>query len=259
MADSSPDHTPARTGPAAAASCGTGLGLTVEDVAEKLMCSTAKISRMETGARRPVLRDVRDLCALYNVDESSTAELLKLTREAREQGWWTQYEDLDLSPYIGLEQVASSITAYCMFYVHGLVQTDDYAREIVKAIAPKMEPAILQQRVDARRRRQELLEQPSPPDYRLLIDEAVLRRPVGSRALMADQIGKLLELSAAGKVRIQLIPFEAGPIRRRHQLHATGVYRARAATRRIRRGSGGQSIPRAAGRRGAVPRVHRER
>jgi transcriptional regulator with XRE-family HTH domain len=187
-----------------------GLGLTVEDVADKLMCSTAKISRMETGARRPVLRDVRDLCALYNVDESSTAELLKLTREAREQGWWTQYEDLNLSPYIGLEQVASSITAYCMFYLHGLVQTDDYAREIVKAIAPKMDPAILQQRVEARRRRQELLEQPSPPNYRLLIDEAVLRRPVGSPALMTAQIAKLLELSAAGKVRIQLIPFEAG-------------------------------------------------
>jgi transcriptional regulator with XRE-family HTH domain len=187
-----------------------GLGLTVEDVAEKLMCSTAKISRMETGARRPVLRDVRDLCALYNVDESATAELLKLTREAREQGWWTQYEDLNLSPYIGLEQDASSITAYCMFYLHGLVQTDDYAREIVKAIAPKMETAILQQRVEARRRRQELLDQPSPPNYRLLIDEAVLRRPVGSPALMAAQIAKLLDLSTAGKVRIQLIPFEAG-------------------------------------------------
>jgi len=188
----------------------TGLGLTVEDVAEKLMCSTAKVSRMETGARRPVPRDVRDLCALYNLDESAAAELMKLTREAREQGWWTQYEDLNLYPYIGLEQDASSITAYSVLYLHGLVQTEDYARAIIKAIAPKIAPAILQQRVDARLRRQELLEQGSPPNYRLLLDEAALCRPIGGPVVMAAQIAKLLELSAAGKVRVQLIPFAVG-------------------------------------------------
>ncbi len=91
---------------------------------------------METGARRPVLRDVRDLCALYQVDESGTAELMKLTRESREQGWWTRYEDLNLNPYIGLEQEASSITAYSMHYVHSLAQTEDYARAIIQAVAP---------------------------------------------------------------------------------------------------------------------------
>ena len=188
----------------------TGLGLTVEDVAEKLMCSAAKVSRMETGARRPVLRDVRDLCALYNLDESVTAELMRLTREAREQGWWTQYEDLNLSPYIGLEQDASSITAYSMYYMHALVQTEDYARTIIKAIAPKIDPAIHQQRVKARLRRQEMLQQANPPNYRLLIDEAALYRPVGSGALMAAQIGKILEFSAAGKVRAQIVPFSIG-------------------------------------------------
>jgi transcriptional regulator with XRE-family HTH domain len=187
-----------------------GLGLTVEDVAEKLMCSTAKISRMETGARRPALRDVRDLCALYNVDESVAAELMTLTREAREQGWWTQYEDLNLSPYIGLEQDASSITAYSMYYMHALVQTKDYAHAVIEAIAPKMDPVIQQQRVEARLRRQELLEQGNPPGYRLLLDEAALHRPVGSRTLMAAQIGKILELSAAGKVRAQIVPFSVG-------------------------------------------------
>jgi transcriptional regulator with XRE-family HTH domain len=187
-----------------------GLGLTVEDVADKLLCSTAKISRMETGARRPSLRDVRDLCGLYNVDESVAAELMKLTREAREQGWWMQYEDLKLSPYIGLEQNASSITAYSVLYLHGLVQTEEYARAIIKAIAPKIDPAILQQRVEARLRRQELLDQASLPNYRLLLDEAALRRPVGGPALMAAQIAKILEVSAAGRVRMQLIPFAAG-------------------------------------------------
>lgn len=185
-------------------------GLTVEDVADKLMCSTAKISRMETAARRPALRDVRDLCALYNVDESGAAELMKLTREAREQGWWMQYEDLNLYPYIGLEQDASSITALSVLYLHGLVQTEDYARTIFKATAPKIESAILQQRVVAQLRRQEVLELASPPNYRLLLDEAALRRLVGGPAVMAAQITKLLELSHAGKVRLQLIPYTVG-------------------------------------------------
>jgi transcriptional regulator with XRE-family HTH domain len=188
----------------------TGLGLTVEDVAEKLLCSTAKVSRMETGARRPVPRDVRDLCALYGVEGPAAAELMTLTRQAREQGWWTQYEDLNLSPYIGLEQDATAITAYSMYYMHALVQTEDYARAIIKSIAPKMDPAILQQRAEARLRRQDRFEQSNPPNYRLLLDEAALRRPVGGPALMAAQIEKILELSAAEKVRAQIVPFSVG-------------------------------------------------
>src|SRR5690348_9682853 len=68
--------------------------MTVEEVAENLLCSATKISRLETGARRPNPRDVRDLCRLYNLDESTTAELMGLARGAREHGWWTEYEDL---------------------------------------------------------------------------------------------------------------------------------------------------------------------
>ena len=86
--------------------------LTVEEVADKLLCSATKISRLETGTRRPSLRDVRDLCALYEVDESTAAEFMDLARGAREQVWWTQYEDLKLDPYLGLEQVATAITSY---------------------------------------------------------------------------------------------------------------------------------------------------
>ena len=81
----------------------TERGLTVEDVAEKLLCSATKISRMETGARRPSLRDVRDLCGIYGVDEPDLGRTDGSPREAREQGWWSQYDDLKLDPYIGLE------------------------------------------------------------------------------------------------------------------------------------------------------------
>jgi transcriptional regulator with XRE-family HTH domain len=188
----------------------TGLGLTVDDVAEKLMCSAAKVSRMETGARRPIPRDVRELCALYGVDEATAAELMKLTRQAREQGWWTQYEDLGLYPYIGLEQEASAITHYSMYYVPALLQTEDYARAIIKAVLPGIAPDVHEQRVEARLRRQQRLEGDNPLRYRVLLDEAALRRPVGGHPLMAAQLARILKLVEASKVTVQVIPFEAG-------------------------------------------------
>jgi transcriptional regulator with XRE-family HTH domain len=188
----------------------TDLGLTVDEVAEKLLCSAAKVSRLETGARRPVLRDIRDLCSLYSIDEATAAELMKLTRQAREQGWWTQYEDLNLYPYIGLEQEATSITHYSMYYVPALLQTEDYAREIIKAVLPRLDPDVHLQRVQARLRRQQRLDGENPPRYRVLLDEAVLRRPVGGKSVMAVQLAKILNLARGGKVTVQVIPFDAG-------------------------------------------------
>lgn len=185
-------------------------GLTVEDVAEKLLCSATKVSRLETGARRPSLRDVRDLCALYGVDEPASAALMNLARGAREPGWWTHYEDLQLDPLIGLEQEAKAITCYSMYYIPALLQTADYASAIIKAIVPKIDQAILQQRVEARLRRQQLLDGPNRPRYRVLLDEAVLHRPVGGAALMAGQLGNILEYVRHEKVTVQVIPFDIG-------------------------------------------------
>jgi transcriptional regulator with XRE-family HTH domain len=190
-------------------------GLTVEDVANKLLCSPAKISRVETGARRQSLRDVRDLCDLYGVDEQHSAELMAIAREARKQGWWMQYDDLKLDPLIGLEQDATSITAYTMYWLPALLQTEDYARAIIKAIAPKMDPKIHEQRVEVRLRRQQVLdrqdpERPTPLRYRVLLDEAALHRPVGGPAVMAAQLEKVLEREQSGKVKVQVIPFEVG-------------------------------------------------
>jgi len=186
------------------------LGLTVEDVAEKLLCSATKISRLETGVRRPSLRDVRDLCALYDVDEATSAHFMTLAREAREQGWWTKYDDLRLDPYIGLEQVARSITTYTMYYIPALLQTEEYARAIIKGIAPKISAEILQQRIEARLRRQLLLQEDNRPRYRVLLDEGVLHRPVGGPAVMAAQLGRVLQAEQQGQVTIQVIPFDIG-------------------------------------------------
>jgi transcriptional regulator with XRE-family HTH domain len=185
--------------------------LTVEDVAERLICPATKINHLETGARRATLRDVRDLCELYNVDESISTELMDLARSAREPVWWTQYEDLNLDPYLGLEEDAITITSYTTYHVPALLQTEEYTRAVIKAIAPKMDPQILEQRVEARMRRQHVLEKDNRPYYRVLLDEAVLRRNVGGSTVVLAQIDKILEAERSSKAIIQIIPFDVGP------------------------------------------------
>jgi transcriptional regulator with XRE-family HTH domain len=185
-------------------------GLTVEDVAEKIMCSATKISRLETGTRRPSLRDVKDLCELYEVDKSTADEFITIARAARAQEWWTQYEDLNLDPYLGLEEVASAITSYTMYYLPALLQIEDYTRVIIETIAPKMDPKILQDRIEARMRRQKRLEEPDKPRYRVFLDEAVLYRSIGGPANMAAQLDKVLEVERQNKVTFQIVPFDLG-------------------------------------------------
>jgi transcriptional regulator with XRE-family HTH domain len=184
--------------------------LTVEDVAEKLLCSATKISRLETGARRPSLRDVRDLCTLYGVGESTSAELMNLARGAREETWWTQYEDLNLDPYLGFEQDARAITSYTTYFLPALLQTEEYTRAVIKAVAPKMHPDIYKERVEVRMRRQRVLEKDKPPRYRVLLDESVLCRSVGGPTVMAAQLDKVLEVVGLDKATVQVIPFDVG-------------------------------------------------
>src|SRR5882757_5348604 len=88
--------------------------LSVAQVTDKLMCSATKVSRIETGARRVSLRDVRDLCQIYGVGEAETAQLMDLARRALEDGWWARYDDLgaEVGPYFDFEQEARSITYY---------------------------------------------------------------------------------------------------------------------------------------------------
>jgi hypothetical protein len=147
---------------------------------------------------------------LYGIDESTSVQLAALARVAREQVWWTRYEDIELDPYLALEQMATAITSYATYYVPGLLQTREYSKAIIKAIAPKMNPDIYQQRVEVRMHRQQVLEENNWPRYRVLLDEAVLRRRVGGSTIMVAQIDKILEAENNGKAAIQIIPFDVG-------------------------------------------------
>lgn len=176
------------------------------------MCSATKISRLETGARKANPRDVRDLCRLYEVDDQNEAdELMALALEARQAGWWTKYDDQPLlTPFLGLEQEAVAITSYSMFHVPALLQSPDYASRIIRGIERKIQSEVLDQRVAARMLRQRLLDQETPPRYRALLDEAVLRRQVGSPAIMYAQLGKILARIHDEKVVVQVVPFDVG-------------------------------------------------
>jgi transcriptional regulator with XRE-family HTH domain len=185
-----------------------GLGLTVEQVGAELLCSATKISRLETGARRASLRDVRDLCRVYGVDDPS--HLMDLARQAREPGWWSRFDDLRLNPYIGLEQEAVAITSYSMYYIPSLLQTGDYARSVIRGIERKMDSRVLEDRVEARLLRQRRLDAASPPRYRVLADEAVFHRQVGGIAVMRAQLDRILAWAALDRGSIQVIPFTVG-------------------------------------------------
>lgn len=187
-----------------------GLRLTVDHVAEQLLCSATKISRIETATRPASLRDVRDLCQLYGVSDDGTAELMNLARQAREPGWFTQYDDLNMGAYPGLEQGAMALTHFSMYFVHGLLQTEDYARAIIKAVNPKIDPKVLDDRVEARLHRQQVLEQENRPRLRSLLDEGVLRRQVGGPEVMGAQLGRILQVVREEKATVQIIPFSSG-------------------------------------------------
>ena len=185
-------------------------GLTVEQVADHLLCSPSKVSRMETGHGAASLRDVRDLCDLYGItDESGRDRLMSLAREGKRQGWWQSY-DLDYGTYVGLEAEAVAISDFQSSVVPGLLQTADYARAGHEAYMPRLSPEQIDLNIEAKLRRQGLLTQPEAPTFAAVLDEAVLHRAVGGPRVMGAQLDRLIETARLPNVTVQVIPFAAG-------------------------------------------------
>jgi transcriptional regulator with XRE-family HTH domain len=186
-------------------------GLTVEQVAGELLCSPSKVSRMETGQRGATLRDIRDLCDLYGVSEAAERErFMTLAREGKQQGWWQSFE-LPHSTFVGLEQAAVSMKIFHSAVVPGLLQTAGYTRALHQAYTPPLEPEIIEQRIEERlTRQQQVLDQADPPRIEIVMDEAVLHRPVGGAAVIREQLGRIAEVAGRKEVTIQILPFEVG-------------------------------------------------
>jgi transcriptional regulator with XRE-family HTH domain len=184
--------------------------LTIDEVGEKLECSASKVSRIETGHVGVTPRDARDRLELYGITGDEREALVQLAREARKPGWWHAYKEVFTGTFVGLEADASSLRAFQALLVPGLLQTETYARAVIRAMRPDSDESEIQRRVAARTARQQLLSDPNPPEYWAVIDEAVLHRMVGGPEVMAKQAQRLLELGQLPHVTIQVVPFTAG-------------------------------------------------
>lgn len=192
----------------------TGKQLTLEDVASRFGWSTSKVSRMERGLVPVAPRDVRDLATLYGITETEQINLLvSMSANSRQRDWWHRYDDVmprQFSIYLGFEGDASSIHTYEALYVPGLLQTEAYARVLVDAHQTSNDDQAAARRVEARMLRQALITGQDPPRLHAIVDEAALRRAVGGRQVMRDQLNHLAEAAKRPNVVVQVIPFNAG-------------------------------------------------
>jgi hypothetical protein len=189
-------------------------GITRDEAGWAIRGSESKISRMELGRVGFKERDITDLLKLYGVENQvEYSEMLALARAANAPGWWSQYSDL-LPPwfqtYLGLEEAATLIRTYEVQFVPGLLQTEAYARSVIMLGHGNKEARELNRRVELRMARKRILDDPEAPRLWAVIDEAVLRRPIGGREVLREQIEELLTLVDHPKVRLQVMPFWSG-------------------------------------------------
>jgi len=188
-------------------------GLTAEQAAEAIRGSHSKISRMEHGRVGFKERDIGDLLTLYGVtDSEERAALLNLARKANTPGWWHAYSDVLsawLESYVGLEAAASVIRTYQIQFVPGLLQTEGYARALIRQGSAASEEEIAR-RSELRASRQDILRRLDAPQLWVVVDEGALRRPVGSRAIVREQLRYLVEMADHPAVTLQILSFSAG-------------------------------------------------
>ena len=187
--------------------------LTCEEVADHLECSASKISRVETGRVSVSPRDVRDMLELYGVPADQRESLVQLARDSRQKGWWHAYSDTmqpQMATYIGLESAASEIRIYEVSLIPGLLQTEDYARAVIRAGMVNSPAEDIERRVALLMARQPAVVRDDPPKVWAVLDEAALRRRVGGSGLMRLQLEHLLAQAALPNVAVQVIPFAGG-------------------------------------------------
>ena len=190
-----------------------GRQLSCADAGKAVGWSESKISRIETGrvgVRQP---DLERLLDLYDVDAEARTALLTLGRQATHRGWWHSYADAlpaYFEDYVGLEDGAKSLATYQNQLVHGLMQTPDYAAAVLRAAQPAATNDEVERQLAARTTRQALLTAASPLQVWAVLDEAVLRRPVGGSEVMHSQLMRIQEIAALPNVTLQVLPFDTG-------------------------------------------------
>jgi transcriptional regulator with XRE-family HTH domain len=188
--------------------------MTVKAAAEALEWSEAKIWRIETGHVAMRSLDVEQMCYVYGATGDTTESLMALAKETKARGWWLSYSDVineGFDVYLGLEEAAVRLSWYEAELVPGLLQNPDYARTLITADNPDLDAEEIERRVQLRIARQRLLTRPTaPPELKVVINEAILRRPVGGGNVLADQLDHLLDIGALPNVTIKVMPFDTG-------------------------------------------------
>jgi transcriptional regulator with XRE-family HTH domain len=186
-------------------------GWTVKQLAERLLCSPSKVSRMETGQRGVSARDIRDLARIYGLDDAQREQLTELAAEGKQPAWY-QNQAVRGSRYVGLEAEANTISDFGPGLIPGVLQTPEYATAIMRATFPVLSADVLEQRLNARVVRHEALVNRKDLVFEALLDESVLHRQVGGRPVMKSQLSSLLEMSELRHVTIRVVPFSSGTL-----------------------------------------------
>ena len=189
----------------------TAADMTQRGVAAALDWSPSKIIRIESGQVGITVTDLQALLRHYGVvDEGVVRGLIELARGSKKQPF-AEYRDVltaETIKFFGYESSASRIRQVQPNLVPGLLQTEEYTKALLEGYGRSQ--ADLTRTIDSRRERQEVLDREPPPELRMIVDEAVLRRVVGGVGVMRNQLRRMLEFSARAHVSIQVVPFEAG-------------------------------------------------
>jgi transcriptional regulator with XRE-family HTH domain len=188
-------------------------GLTQEEVSERTGKDRSTLYRLENAQQRPQRSTLIQLLGLYGADDEKRAELLALLREAGQRGWMQPHQsDLPAiySDYISFESEARSVSNYESLFIPGLLQTEAYTRAVIRGILPHASTAQVESRVTARMERQALLTRENPPQLWAIMDEAAVRRMVGGRMVMREQLNRMRDAAALPNVTVQVIPYDAG-------------------------------------------------
>jgi transcriptional regulator with XRE-family HTH domain len=193
-----------------------GHSLKLEEVADKLGLAASTLSRIETGKAPTRTAYLSAMLDLYGVDDPGQRQILvDMAREGHRKGWWAAWDDVlptGFDVYVGLEGEAASLRAYESQVVHGLLQTEAYAREVMTTVRRRQTPDQIERLVQLRMQRQEVIVpgRAGPIELWLILDEAVIRRVMGSPELMRAQLNHLADASQWPNVTLQVLPFCSG-------------------------------------------------
>ncbi|WP_371529798.1 helix-turn-helix transcriptional regulator [Streptomyces sp. NBC_01283] len=190
-------------------------GLKREEAARILRVAPATVRRMEMAEVALKIPYLQLLLKSYGVADDEADAFVTLAEEANKPGWWQRFHDILpgwFSMYVSLEGAASLIRSYEPHFVPGLLQTEEYARGVMRSGAiGQTNPDDIERYVALRMERQSLLTREDAPRVWTVMDETALRRPVGGSDVMREQIDKLLEAVELPHVTLQIAPFAAGP------------------------------------------------